>query len=231
MAFGVEAVGGNSGISSDRTLSFTVTSANLLLVGVGVGVGSGVLTDVTGVTYNGVAMTAIASSDSTDSNWAACRWYRLFSPSVGTANIVVSCVGANQSSCNAVSFIDADIAGTPLGTPSVANNTTTNPSLTVVDSASGNIVVSLCVNDNEGGASAPTSGTVILDAEDVETDTDHTSQYQTASGGNTVCTFSNAGSGSGWAISGVAVKGVSAGGGGRLVGNLVDGLLLGSLAR
>lgn len=212
MAFAVEATGGNSGQSSDRTLSFTVTAANLLLVGVGVGEAGGVLTDITGVTFNSVAMTAIPSSDATDSNWAACRWYRLYNPSVGTFNIVVSSSAVNQSSVHAVSFTDADIAGTPLGTPSTATNTTANPSLTVVDSANGNIVVSLSSNDNAAGATTA-AGTTIHDAEDVGTDTDHCSQYQTASGGNTVCSWTNAGSGDGWAASGVAVKGVGGGGG------------------
>jgi hypothetical protein len=214
MAFGVEATGGNSGESSNRTLAFTVTAANLLLVGVGVGISGGdIASGVTGVTFNGVAMTAIPSSDATDSNWAACRWYRLFSPAAGTFNIVASTVAANQSSVHAISFTDADIAGTPLGTPSTTTNTTANPTLTVVDSASSDIVVSLNVNDNATGATAA-AGTTIHDAEDVGTDTDHCSQYQTASGGNTVASWTNSGSGDGWAASGVAVKGVGGGGGG-----------------
>lgn len=213
MAFSVETTTGlaNNGSGGGITHPVTVTSANLLLVGLTVGSADHASVGTIDVpTYNGVAMTLIASSAVSDGNWAGAAWFRTINPTAGTLNVVVGS-GHTQMAIHVISFIDADVAGTPLGTPSTATNTTANPSVTVADSASGNIVVSAHSNDNGGGATTQTSGTLIFEVEDLGADVDLNAQYQTASGGNTACTWTNAGSGSGWAASGVAVKGVSSG--------------------
>lgn len=218
MAFGVESTNGGSkdGFSPGTTLtiSHTVTAANLLLVGVGVGfddVGTDPLTVLTGVTYNGVAMTAVSGSDSDDNSFEGCRWYSLASPATGTHDVVIT-VNNNDAQIG-VGIIGFTDANTTLKTPSVATNTTANPSVTVVDTASGDIVVSALATDGSSGATTA-GGTVFTngDIEDINSDSDFNFQYQTASGANTNCTWTNSTTGSGWATSGLAVR--AAGGGG-----------------
>jgi len=204
MAFGVESVGGVVAQSANCTLSRTVTAANLMLVAVGIGVAGASFTGVT-VAYGGVGLTYVASSESTDSNWCGVRWFRLNNPTPGTANVVAQTVGVTQSSMHVITFIDANLT---LGAPSISTGSSANPSLTVAASASGDIVVSACVNDNSGVSTTVGGTNIMPDAtgEDVGGDTDHHSQYQTASGANTVCTWTNSQSGTLWAASGLAVK-------------------------
>ena len=216
MAFSVEAVGSGSkvgGAGTTVTVAHTITSANLLLVGIGVGfndAGTDPLTCVTGITYNGVAMSAVSGSDSDDGNFEGVRWYSLATPDTGTHNVVATVIDADpQVGIGIISFIDASAT---LGTPSVATNTTANPSVTVADTANGDIVVSGLATDASGGATTA-GGTSIADIENVNADSDFNFQYQTASGPNTSCTWTNS-TADGWAASGLAVKAAGGGGGG-----------------
>jgi hypothetical protein len=224
MAFGVEAVGGSSNTSGNLTVSFTITAANLLLVGVGVGStggGADPMGIISGVTYNGVAMTLVSGSTSDDNTYEGTAWWRLDTPDTGTHNVVVARTTGGDLGCGIVSFTDASLT---LRTPSIANNTTTNPSVTVADTASGDIVVSSCANDNDTAAITQ-SGSLIAEQEGVGGDSDFNFQYQTASGANTVCSWTDAGSGSGWAASGFAVRASGGGGGGGASGR--DLMLMG----
>lgn len=212
MAFAVENVAGNSAVGSASTLqisAFTITAANLLLVAATLGDDTPAASVVTGITANGAAMTAVASSGASDGIWASCVWYRKDTPAAG--NIIASYSGvidaSTQKALHAVSFTDADLT---LGTPSATNGTTANPSVTVADSASGDIVVACVANDNEGGNTVQ-ANTLIFEVENLNSDTDHSSQYKTATGANTVMSWTQSGSGNGWAASGLAV---SAGAGG-----------------
>lgn len=186
MAVAVEAVGGLAGASGTPAgLAFTVTAANKLCVGIGLG-WDGSFTPLTGVTYNGVAMTPISGSDATDSNFCACRWYQLDNPATGTHDILLTLSENVQWSVNAISYTGA---GTPR-TPSVRTANSTDPFVTVASSENGDIVMSLLVTDAAPGANTP-GGTTINNAQDIAGDTDQVSQYQTAVGANTVCSWTS----------------------------------------
>lgn len=218
MAVAVEATGGNSVINNNGVTlaSFTVTAANLMLVAISVGDDFPIGADATTVTWNtSQTLTQIGSSSADDGNWASVTWYRLYNPTAATASVAVVVNGftPDQLAVHVVTFTGADIAGTPLGTPSTASGTSANPSVTVVDSANGDIVAAVSCNDNESGATTP-ANTEIFEVENLGSDTDHNSQYKTATGASTVMSWTQSGSGSGWAASGLAVKASGGGGGG-----------------
>lgn len=207
---------GGSSVAATTTLtvSYTVTAATVLLVGVGIGfndAGTDPLTGVTGVTWNGSAMTAVAGSDSDDNNFVGARWYQINSPATGTHDVVLTTTtNSIQRSVHIIAFTDAS---TTLGTPSVATGTTANPSVTVVDTASGEIVVALSVNDNDSGNTVQ-ANTLIYEIESLDNDTEHSSQYlATAVGANTSMTWTQTGSGDGWATNGLAVAEADGGAG------------------
>lgn len=206
MAFGPDTTshataigGGGNSITWAHTCGAT---ANKLVVTIGTG--SNILTDRTvgTVTYNAVACSKLGSGD--DGNFERHEIWRLNSPATGSSlNIVVNLagVGANQIAAGAISFIDA---ATAEGAASSNTATSTNPTVTVVDSASGDIVVSGCSDD--GSASTTTeAGTLVWEDEDVGADSDFNCQRQAATGANTVCSWTNATSAA-WAAVGVAIK-------------------------
>lgn len=201
MAFGVEAASGTStGGATSLSHSFTVTSANLLLVGVSIGFSNAnPQSNISSVTYGGVGMTAVSGSDSDDNNFEGVRWYRLDNPAAGTANVVVNVTTSCQIGLGAVSFTQASLT---LKTPSINTNTTTNPSVTVVDSANTDIVVSALASD--ATSSLTQAGSLIYEAESVAGDSDFGAQYQTATGASTVCSWTLP-EAIGWATSGLAV--------------------------
>jgi len=213
MAFAPEAVSGTSGVSqtSLTVSSFTVTSANLMLVGVAWGAASPVDSVVDPPTWNTTeSFTKVASSGIDDGGiWASVVWYRLDNPSTGTHDITFDYGGYSpvQSSLHVVTFTDANLT---LGAASTATNTTSDPSLTVAASASGNIVVSLCSNDNSANPTTQ-AGTLIYEAENIGSDLDTSAQYQTATGANTVCSWTQNASGDGWVASGFAVSAAAGG--------------------
>lgn len=171
---------------------------------------AGILADRTasGATYNGVAMTSKGAAD--DGNFERVEQWELNSPTTGANNVVVSFgTGTGiQISGGGISFIDAHATS---GTASTNTNTTTNPSVTVADSASGDIVVSVVATDNATGTTTE-AGTLVWEDEDVASDSDFSCQRQAASGANTVCSWTNSGSGDGWAVHGFAVKPAAGGG-------------------
>lgn len=191
--------GGGNSITWAHTCG---AGANKLVMTIGTGASG--LTDRTvgTVTYNGVACTKIGSGD--DGNFERHEIWRLNNPPVGSAfNIVVTLagVGANQVAAGAISFNGAAAAE---GAPSSNNAISTNPNVTVVDSANGDIVVSGCSTD--GSASTTTeAGTLVWEDEDVGADSDFNCQRQNATGANTVCSWTNATS-AGWAAVGIAIK-------------------------
>jgi len=204
VAFGVETVGGQTRTGTNAALSFTVTSANLLLVGISIGQGTpATILSGIAVSRNAQSFSAVASSNVDDGVFCGVKWYRLDNPSAGTSDITSTGLdAAAQGAVHAVSFIDANLT---LNAASTATGTSANPSVTVAASASGDIVVAVSANDNSTGATTP-ANTEIFDGEDVSTDTDHNSQYKTATGANTVMSWTQSGSGDGWAASGLAVS-------------------------
>lgn len=208
MAVAVETTGGGSGVAGANATAaaFSVTSANIIFAAVTLG-------DETRVpnapTRDGQTFTAVSGSDADEGVWTFVRWYYLLSPNTGSADVVTVGTGLDQLGLHVISFTGAS---TTIKTPSIfttSSSSGSNPTLTVVDSADGDIVFGAMSHDGQA-QNTGASGTVIADFDDLEGDTDHISQYVTASGANTVLTFLNTTAGERVAISGLAVG--SAGG-------------------
>lgn len=212
MAFGIESSSGaaNDALGGNISTAFTVTSANLLMVGVTLGEAGH---DATAIppAWNGVAMTLVTGSNVSDGNFCAVAWFKMANPAAGTFNVTLAGSGVSQGAVHIISFIDADSAVS--NTPSTNTATSATPNVTVADSANGEIVLAVTCTDGSGGAGSTavtTSGGVeIFEAEDLANDTDHSSQRVTATTSGTAMTWSAVSDP--WAASGVAV---SAGGGG-----------------
>lgn len=218
MAFGVEATSGASANTATNTASivgFTVTAAGLMLVAVTMGVNgpgdeAAVIASVGG-TFNGGTLTQVGSSSITDGNFCATIWLRLNNPTAGTADIVITWTGGGagvQVGLHAITFTDASLT---LGAPSTNSASSTNPTVTVAASASGDIVVAAMVTDASGSTTTE-ANTLIFEVEDLAGDSDHNSQRKTATGANTAMSWTNA-SADFYAASGLAVSAAGAGGG------------------
>jgi len=204
---------------SSLTWSHTITSANKIVVMVGIGDGApGTLSSVT---FNSLALTYVGGQ--TDTNpWCRVETWERHTPSVATANVVVTAGSTmDQLAAGATGFIDA---ATALGTPSTKADATTNPNVTVVDTANGDIVVSVVSLDGSTPATTP-GGTQLWEFENLAADIDVNAQRQTASGANTVCSWTNSETvGNHYAAMGVAVKAATAGTAGLFRGNPMSGL-------
>lgn len=107
-------------------------------------------TTVTGITYNGVAMTLVqrnATSYSTD--WTV---YQLASPATGANNVVVTMAGANYNGCSTfiTSFTDCSGAGN-----TGFNNTAANPVTTSVTISANSMILGAVIGGNN---TTPTIG-------------------------------------------------------------------------
>ena len=214
MAVAVEATSGGSAVNNATVTvtGFTVTSANLMLVAISVGDDFPIGADATSVTWNTTGtLTQVGSSSADDANWSSVTWYRLDSPAAATANVVVSLAGftPDQIAVHVVTFTGYS----SLGTPNTNVGNTADPSVVVADSASGDIVVAVMCTDGSGVATTE-ANTLIFEVEDLGSDTDHNSQYKTATGASTSMSWTNSISGGAnfWAASSFAVKGAGGGG-------------------
>lgn len=206
MAFGVDTTSHATPVLALTSITWAHTcgaSANKLLIFIGTGASVIGVRTVSTVTYNGVACSFVGFGD--DASFERCEIWQMVNPPTGSAfNIVATCGGApNQLVAGAISYIDAAAS---LGAPSSNTASTANPSVTVVDSASGDHVVSMVASD-EGPLSTMTeNGTLIWEDEDVGADSDFNAQRQVATGASTVCGWTAASTGQKWATVGVAVK-------------------------
>lgn len=209
MAFGPDTTshatalgGGGNSITWAHTCG---VGANKLVITIGTGASG--LTDRTvgTVAYNGVACSLLGFGD--NGTFERHEIWRLNNPATGSAfNIVVTLAGAgaNQIAAGAISFVDAASAE---GTASSNSAISANPTVTVVDSTSGDIVVSGCSTD--GSATTTTeAGTLVWEDEDVGGDSDFNCQRQDAVGTNTICSWTNV-TVDGWAAVGVAIKSIT----------------------
>lgn len=126
MAIAFDSSAKNSGITS-ASFSHTCTGANLVLF-VAARTQSN-LGSITGVTYNGVALTLINTSTSAGDNNQVSLWY-LMAPATGTNTVIVSAsagvsatdgvsssyTGVNQTSIPNASNINSTTSGSPLST-------------------------------------------------------------------------------------------------------------------
>lgn len=132
MAIAFDAVSGgkdNGGAVTSITFSHTCTGANLVLVVVAYidNIGG---TSITGVTYNGVAMTQVATV--TGGTRVQSYSFILVNPATGAHNVVVSAnqvIGGNQQiAANSMSYTGCAQTGQPdsNGTNGLASSTVTN---------------------------------------------------------------------------------------------------------
>jgi hypothetical protein len=113
------------GAASKTLSSVTVATGGVLFVIVGWNsTGTAATSDITGVTYNGVAMTQAVPVASTA--WGSSIWY-LLAPATGAAHSVVVTSGSanvNQLAISAQSYTGADTSSQPdsFGSNSATNN-------------------------------------------------------------------------------------------------------------
>lgn len=198
--------------SSGVSISWNHTcggSSNKLVALVGIGLTSGTPSDrdLASVTYNGVALSLVIRQD--DTNFEHVEIWKLNAPVTGSSLTLVATGGSSfsQIQAGAVSFNDASAnEGTPNGN-SVTNGAA-NPSVTVVDSANGDIVISVLCSDIGNQGTTTENGVLLFEDEDVGGgDSDFNAQQQVASGASTVCSWTAISfTGGGWAAAGVAIK-------------------------
>ena len=140
--------GGHSSGASSRTLSHTIGSQSnrLLVVHLGlIGNPSGGVVDVTGVTYNGVAMTLAANIGGNYNGWGtrSVIYYMLEAnlPAAGAYNIVASFnKSASESFIGAVSYYNVKQQA-PTNTATNADGDTSNPSTSITTTEDNSLIV------------------------------------------------------------------------------------------
>jgi len=143
----------NSGSATTLTYSHTCTGSNrILLVGVGL---SGETDDVTGVTYNGVAMTRIGFDGNSASQAVSSYLYYLIAPATGANNVVVSVSSGQNISSVASSYTGAKQTGQPDSSATNDSSTGTTLDLTTTVVATGSWLASVYWNLN--GRTKPSS--------------------------------------------------------------------------
>lgn len=213
MALAVDTTSHATATGSGASLTWAHTcgaSANKLVVTVGIGAGAS--RAGASCTYNGDALSLTANAD--DGGFERAEIWEINTPDTGSAfNIVFTAGGAGQElAAGAISFSGAHATD---GAPSSNTGTSANPSVTVVDTASGDIVVSMYASDIGPTGTTTEAGTLIWEDEDVGADSDYNSQRQNAVGASTVCSWTAVGGFDGaWAVVGIAIKAAAEVGGG-----------------
>jgi hypothetical protein len=152
VALGTPTTGALANGSNTTTISFTSTSEPLyVLVGWWTSA-------ITGITYGGVALTAVAQSGASSGGDRAEIW-RLAAPSAGTANLVITHTGGQAGGTAIIANTTGQDASTPHGTAKTAisaSNATTTGSQAITGAASGDLT--LCVMaDGNAAAITPTA--------------------------------------------------------------------------
>lgn len=150
--------GGQTTVANSLTWAHTCTGTNLILV---VGLTNGA-DDTTGVTYNGVALTAGPARAPTAGNEGAELWF-LENPATGANNIVASRTGTtSRLSGIAVSYTGAAQTGQPdsSNTGATASGTSLSISTTVVAENCWLVMMT----DTSAGGEAAGAGTVLREA-------------------------------------------------------------------
>lgn len=104
IAFDASSQGQNGGASATLTFSHTCSGSNRILF-VNTGCHTSVAT-ITGVTYNGVAMTSVIAPITSPDNFYMRLWY-LLAPATGANNIVVTASATDGIAAQAASYTGA----------------------------------------------------------------------------------------------------------------------------
>jgi hypothetical protein len=129
----------NPSSTTSLTASFTVSSGTDLMLTVGVSGWSPAAVDtVTGVTYGGVALTRRAQVKNNGDDFADI--WCLVNPTVGTANVVVTCSSGTQIVAGISCWSGVHQTTAPTSATATGDSTATAPSLTI-SSATGDLVL------------------------------------------------------------------------------------------
>lgn len=143
IAFDAVSTGTSTNDTSVVTFSHTCTGANLgLFVCAGVGADQ----SVDSVTYNGVALTAIAGTLLNFSGFIRGQIFRLINPATGAHDVVVTCSGNARTSHAALSFTGVHQT-TPEGTGVQAGGESADPTVDA-SSAADEVVLGFLLNLN-----------------------------------------------------------------------------------
>ena len=152
--------------ASSRSLSFTVNAETdqhkMLIVGIS---GGGASLTVTGVTYAGVSMTALATGGSGSPYYSEYRLFYLLDPPTGTANITATqSTGTNMSISFGLSVYGAkQSAPVAVGSGRYATPNTLTQSITA--SVSGSWIVSSITGGTVNNASPPSNYYTVAELE------------------------------------------------------------------
>lgn len=203
MAVAFDAVSSFAHDGASHTLSHTVTGSNLYLL-VGVSLVGSVGRTVTGITYNGVALSSLGNI--ANSVTYRTELWGLVAPATGAHNVVISTGGPGSTIvAGAISFTGVDQT-TPTSGFATATGNSANPAVTVA-SATGDMVFAGCID--AGGGSISVDQTLRWNLQ-MLTDTPR-GAGSTATGASSVTTTFT-GSNNLWAALGINLK--AAGGGG-----------------
>lgn len=160
VAYSTSTNGGYTGSGTTRTFSHTTSgSDNYTLVGSWTR--SAGANAVTGITYNGVAMTALGTEVTPADNSGAEYirfWGLAVGSGVGAANVVISCPTGMESIVFAISYTGCSQTGQPDATSNQAKTSSTNTVCTVTTVADNSYAVVLA-RDETGAGSAGTNAT------------------------------------------------------------------------
>lgn len=131
MAIALDSTTAASGATaSSHTFSHTCTGSDLILFVTATGANG----DVTGITYNSVAMTKINSTVTDSAVLFTSLWY-LVNPSTGANNVVITTSTATGVVGSSASYTGVNQTGQPDASTTVASSTTTSYSSSVTSVA------------------------------------------------------------------------------------------------
>jgi len=160
VAYDASTNGGYSSSGTTRTFAHSTTGSDVYLL-VGSWTRASGANAVTGITYNGVSMTALGTevSPNNSSGDEYIRFWGLAVGSgVGSQNVVISCPTGMESIVFAISYTGCSQTGQPDATSNQSMTIQTNTTATVTTVADNSYVVVLARNQS-GSGSAGTNAT------------------------------------------------------------------------
>lgn len=215
MAIAFDAASNNTGAQTVTSVSWTHTCTGtgtdgILVIIAGEGNSGGGAVDISSATYNSAGATAITSFSVTDSNFVRVEGFYQLLPATGAHTVQVNYASTVEQACaGSVSYTGVN-QSTPFGTAATAGGSGTNASVTV-SSATGELVVGGIASDSEIGAGGVTinGGTSRWELEGLASDTSYAQGEWTGAASVTVRWDQG---NTGWAVGGVSMKPVGAGG-------------------
>ena len=213
MAVVFDAVGSGTAKAASLTFSHTCTGSDLVLL---VWIASR-FNDVTGATYNTVAMTSMGASQANTGANSYLFGFYLANPATGPNNVVISAASSGFLAAGSVSFTGVNQT-TPVTGYTTANGSSTTPSVTAGGTPGSDDMISDGVAGRVNAASTTTAGadqTEQWDVLAVAGDANQQSYGSTQAGSVSPATMSwTVGTSMSWAAGAVVVEAAAAGGGG-----------------